>query len=69
MELFFIATLKSWRKTIRNSNEMKALIIRAENFDDPELLIPYQPIEAARVEVDAAFIKLGAICSEGGRPR
>jgi protease I len=61
VDLFFNATLKSWRKTIRNSKELKALIIRAENFEDPELLIPYQPIEEARVAVDAASIKLGAI--------
>jgi len=40
---------------------MKALIIRAENFEDPELLVPYQPIKEARVAVDAASIKLGAI--------
>jgi protease I len=52
--------------SVRNGEEMKALIISADNFEDTELLYPYYRLKEEGIEVDIASFRKGTIKGKHG---
>ena len=51
---------------MRKANEMKILIMSADNFEDTELLVPYYRLQEEGIQVDIASLQKGTIKGKHG---